>query len=146
MGSRRVTFKILFLIRIYPVIPYNEINYIIGASMTTIPIQWYTTSLFATLPFTILLTLTGAYVQALMYDVVQMDWGLKPVLTIFGISFGSLLSIVSIVVTSRSSKKELKDIVRQWDENLDDTVRCDDEDDEEDSDSDSQVNEWFRDD
>lgn len=66
--QRQVSLKILCLLRICPLLmPYNEINYIIGAKMMTIPFQWYLWSLFTMVPFILLLALGGATVQAYVH-------------------------------------------------------------------------------
>ena len=130
--QRHVSFKVLYLLRICPIKPYNEVNYIIGATMTIISFKWYLWSLFAMLPFILLLVIIGFYLGAFMEIGAVDEDSRVTIQNLIDFSFGSVAFIVAMLVLSYLAKKELDKMVKTWDENLDETLYYGDESDEED--------------
>lgn len=100
-------FRIMTLLRLSPIIPFNAINYIAG--VTAISLRAYVLAMFAILPGTVLYIFLGASAGSLT-DSANSGSG-NITVTIIVIAVGVVFGIASIVATSYYAKKELNRIV-----------------------------------
>jgi len=101
--------KIMVLLRLSPIIPFNLLNYLSGT--TGISFRDYTLALFGILPGTCLFVYIGATAK----DVGSADGGLtKTIFLIVGAGFG----FGAIVMISYYAKAELKKIVEDDEEKI----------------------------
>jgi uncharacterized membrane protein YdjX (TVP38/TMEM64 family) len=99
-------FRIMVLLRLSPVIPFNAINYIAG--VTAISFWSYTWALFAILPGTILFVFLGASAGSLTDSASSGDNG---TLTIIVVIVGIVFGVIAVGVTSYYAKVELNKVV-----------------------------------
>merc|ERR1712176_1653183 len=98
--------RIMTLLRLSPIIPFNAINYIAG--VTAISFRAYVLAMFAILPGTVLYIFLGASAGSLTDSATS---GNNLTVTIVVIVVGIVFGIASIVATSYYAKKELNRIV-----------------------------------
>lgn len=110
--------RIMILLRLSPIIPFNALNYICG--VTSVSFKHYAWANFAILPGTILFVFLGASAGSL---VDSGNSGDTPVVTIATIVVGVVFGVIAIALTSRYAKKELNKILEQ--EKTDETERTD---------------------
>uniref|UniRef100_A0A7S4JVV3 VTT domain-containing protein n=1 Tax=Odontella aurita TaxID=265563 RepID=A0A7S4JVV3_9STRA len=103
--------KIIILLRLSPVIPFNALNYVCG--VTAVSFKDYSLALFAMLPGTILYVFLGASAQSLATIGSSTD---SKALTISTVVVGVVLGIVAVALSSRYAKKELNKILDQEEE------------------------------
>ena len=101
-------FRIMALLRLSPIIPFNAINYIAG--VTSISFRDYALSLFAILPGTALYVFLGASANSLMESA---NSGAGKSLSIAIIVCGVVLGVAALFLTSYYAKKELNRIVAE---------------------------------
>lgn len=94
--------RIMTLLRLSPIIPFNALNYIAG--VTAIQFAHYVYALFAILPGTILYVFIGASAGSLTDS---GGSGSDQTVTIITIVVGVVFGVLSIVVISYYAKKEL---------------------------------------
>jgi len=95
--------KILFLLRLSPIIPFNAINYILG--LTSVTSFQYIVSLIGILPGSVVYVFVGSSASTIAES--ANSGGGNKVLSIVSIVVGVVLSIVVISITSYYVKKEL---------------------------------------
>jgi uncharacterized membrane protein YdjX (TVP38/TMEM64 family) len=117
-------FKIFFLLRLSPIVPFNAINYIAG--ITGISLKDYTLALIGILPGTVLYCFIGASAGGL----VEAEQGVSKPVTIASIVVGLVLAFVAVFIASYYAKKEFNKIVEQ---KQNDSVADEGENDEEDA-------------
>jgi len=94
--------KILFLLRLSPIIPFNAINYILG--LTSVTSFQYIVSLIGILPGSAVYVFVGSSASSIAESA---NSGGNKALSIVSIVVGVVLSIVVISITSYYVKKEL---------------------------------------
>lgn len=99
--------KIMVLLRLSPIIPFNAINYILG--VTSVSLKDYVLACFAMLPGTILYTFLGSSAGSIVDSASSGSGNIQ--LTIFVIVLGIVFGVLGIVVTTYYAKKELKKII-----------------------------------
>jgi uncharacterized membrane protein YdjX (TVP38/TMEM64 family) len=116
--------RIMCLLRLSPIIPFNAINYIAGA--TPLSLMHYTMALLAILPGTVLYVFLGASAGSLTDS---MSSGSDPTVTIIVVVVGLAFGVLAIGLTSYYAKKELGKIVaaRQAELETDTAVDTDEE-------------------
>jgi uncharacterized membrane protein YdjX (TVP38/TMEM64 family) len=111
-------FRIMVLLRLSPIIPFNAINYIAG--VTAISFWSYVWALFAILPGTILYVLLGASAGSLTDSASSGDNGtLTIVVVVVGIVFG----IIAVGLTSYYAKSELNKVVAKRQQEMENATR-----------------------
>ena len=100
--------KIMVLLRLSPLIPYNALDYISG--ITSISLRVYCIGLVAILPGVIMFTYVGATASSLLSskDEASKNMAAK----VFSMVFGVVFAVVGVLVASYYSKIEL-DKVRE---------------------------------
>eukprot|EP00980_Cylindrotheca_fusiformis_P010926 scaffold2499_cov125-Cylindrotheca_fusiformis.AAC.17 len=122
-------FRIMVLLRLSPVIPFNIINYIAG--VTGITLLYYTISLLALLPGTVLYVFLGASAGSLANT--SQSGSENAAVTTWVIVISVAMGILAIALTSYYAKKELNKIaankrrLAQRPESLTQTSHLDDE-------------------
>ena len=99
-------FRIMALLRLSPIIPFNAINYIGG--VTAISLGAYCLSLVAILPGTVLYVFLGASAGSLADSSGSGD---NSTVTIAVVVVGAVFGIFAIFVTSYYAKKELNRVI-----------------------------------
>jgi uncharacterized membrane protein YdjX (TVP38/TMEM64 family) len=100
--------KIFILLRLSPIIPFNVIKYIGGVS--SVSLRDYVLTLFAILPGTTLYVFLGASAGSLAGSA---NSGGSSAVTISIIVVGVVLGILTIWLTTRYARKELKRVLEQ---------------------------------
>ena len=100
--------KIFILLRLFPIIPFNVINYIGGVS--SVSLRDYVLALFAILPGTTLYVFLGASAGSLASSASS---GGSSAVTISIVVVGVVLGILTIWLTTRYARKELKRVLEQ---------------------------------
>lgn len=100
-------FKIFFLLRLSPIVPFNAINYIAG--VTGISLKDYTLALIGILPGTVLYCFIGSSAGGL----VEAEQGVSKPVTIASIVVGLVLAFIAVFIASYYAKKEFNKIVEQ---------------------------------
>jgi len=101
-------FRIMCLLRLSPIIPFNALNYIGG--ITAISLVAYTWAMIAILPGTVLYVFLGATAGSLADSSQSSDNNTVKIVTIVvGIVFG----ILAIVAVSYYAKKELNNVIER---------------------------------
>jgi uncharacterized membrane protein YdjX (TVP38/TMEM64 family) len=95
--------KIMILLRLSPLIPYNALDYISG--ITSIPLWAYSAALLALLPGVIMFTFIGATASSLTAGARDASEG--KAVRIFSVVFGTIFAILGVSVASYYSKIEL---------------------------------------
>ena len=104
--------KIMILLRLSPIIPFNAINYILG--VTSVSLRAYMLACFAMLPGTILYTFLGSSAGSIVES--ASSGGGNIILTITIIVLGIIFGVSSIVATTYYAKKELNKIIEAQNE------------------------------
>jgi len=99
-------FRIMTLLRLSPIIPFNAINYIAG--VTAISLRDYVLAMLAILPGSILYVFLGASAGSLADSASSGD---NVTITIIVIVVGIVFGVAAIVATSYYAKKELNRVV-----------------------------------
>ena len=111
-------FRIMVLLRLSPIIPFNAINYIAG--VTAISFWSYVWALFAILPGTILYVFLGASAGSLTDSASSGDGGsLTIIVVVVGIVFG----VIAVGVTSYYAKIELNKVVAKRQAEMEDVTQ-----------------------
>jgi len=100
-------FKIFFLLRLSPIVPFNAINYLAG--ITGISMKDYTLALIGILPGTVLYCFVGASAGGL----VEAEQGVSKPVTIASVVVGLVVALVAVCIASCYAKKEFNKIVEQ---------------------------------
>jgi uncharacterized membrane protein YdjX (TVP38/TMEM64 family) len=100
--------KILVLLRLSPIVPFNAINYICG--VTAVSIRDYILALFAILPGTTLYVFLGASAGSLSDSASSGD---DSTVTITVVVLGIVLGFIAIWISARYAKKELNRVLEQ---------------------------------
>lgn len=100
--------RIMTLLRLSPIIPFNAVNYIAG--VTSISFVNYCIALFAILPGTTLYVFLGASAGSLADSASSGD---NTTVTIIVIVVGAVFGIFAIVLTSIYAKRELNRVIAQ---------------------------------
>jgi hypothetical protein len=95
--------KIMILLRLSPLIPYNALDYISG--VTSIPLRDYSLALIGMLPGTILFCFVGATASSLADG--SLDASGHRGLRLFVLAFGLLSAFAGVYTASYYSKVEL---------------------------------------
>ena len=101
-------FRIMALLRLSPIIPFNAINYIAG--VTSISLRDFVLSLWAILPGTVLYVFLGASADSLTESSTP---GTSKSLSIAIVVCGVVLGVGAIILTSYYAKKELNRILAE---------------------------------
>lgn len=104
-------FKIMSLLRLSPIIPFNAINYIAG--ITAISFSSYAWANVFILPGTILFCFLGATAGSLADSGASGD---NSTVTIITVVVGVVFGVLAIVVISFYAKKELNKIISEQEE------------------------------
>jgi len=99
--------KIMILLRLSPIIPFNAINYILG--VTSAKLRDYMIACFAMLPGTMLYTFLGSSAGSIVESASSGSDNLT--VTIIVIVFGVVFGVLSIIATTYYAKKELNKIL-----------------------------------
>lgn len=100
-------FRIMTLLRLSPIVPFNLLNYIAG--VTAIPFWSYFWANFGILPGTVLYVFLGASAGSLTDSANSGDDNMT--VTVVVIVVGVVLGILAIAVTSYYARKELNKVV-----------------------------------
>jgi len=106
VAFREKGFRIMALLRLSPIIPFNAINYIAG--VTALSLRNYALALTAILPGTILYVFLGASAGTLTDNASSGD---DATVTIIVVVSGVVFGVLAIAFTSYYAKKELNKIV-----------------------------------
>ena len=98
--------RIMTLLRLSPIIPFNAINYIAG--VTALSLWSYILALFAILPGTILYVFLGASAGSLADSASSGD---NSTVTIIVVIVGIVFGVIAVGFTSYYAKKELNKVV-----------------------------------
>lgn len=107
-------FRIMALLRLSPIIPFNAINYIAG--VTAISFWAYFWALFAILPGTVLYVFLGASAGSLADSANSGD---DVTITIIVVVVGIVFGFLAIAMTSYYAKKELNKVAAKRQAELD---------------------------
>jgi len=99
-------FRIMSLLRLSPIIPFNIINYVLG--VTSVSFCDYLLALFAVIPGTLLYVFLGASAGSLAESANRGD---DLVITIIAVAFGVIFGVFAIALTSYYAKKELNKVI-----------------------------------
>jgi uncharacterized membrane protein YdjX (TVP38/TMEM64 family) len=102
--------KIMILLRLSPLIPYNALDYMSG--ITAIPLRDYTLALFALLPGSLMLCFVGASASSLADSTSGTDTGASRTVKIITIVCGVVFGASGLFAVSYYSKKELDRVSR----------------------------------
>uniref|UniRef100_A0A7S3QIV3 VTT domain-containing protein n=1 Tax=Chaetoceros debilis TaxID=122233 RepID=A0A7S3QIV3_9STRA len=102
--------RIVFLLRLSPIIPFNAINYILG--VTAVPSRAYILSCLGMIPGTILYVFVGSSAGSLVESTGKESGG-SIALRITSIVVGIVLGIAAVAATTFYAKKELKKIIEE---------------------------------
>lgn len=105
--------RIMTLLRLSPIIPFNAINFIVG--VTALSFWSYVWAMLAILPGTFFYVFLGASAGSL---VDSADGGDNSWVTYVIISVGIVFGLVAIILTSYYAKKELNKIIARRQEEL----------------------------
>jgi len=100
--------RIMFLLRLSPIIPFNAINYVV--SITSLKFYQYVIALLGMLPGTTLYVFLGASAGSLADSASSGD---NATVTIIVVVVGIVFGIAAVGVTSYYAKKELNRITEQ---------------------------------
>jgi|Transcript_13903 uncharacterized membrane protein YdjX (TVP38/TMEM64 family) len=103
--------RIMTLLRLSPIIPFNAINYIMG--VTSISLLHYTIALIAIIPGTILFVFLGVSAGSLTDSMSSND---DPTVTIIIVVVGILFGVLAILLTSYYAKIELNKVLAMREE------------------------------
>lgn len=118
-------FRIMVLLRLSPIIPFNALNYIAG--VTAIGFWEYVWALFAILPGSILYVFLGASAGSLADSASSGD---SKVVTIVVIVVGVVFGILAVGVTSYYAKQELNKVTQARNEAMEAESESDKQDEE----------------
>jgi len=104
-------FRIMALLRLSPLIPFNALNYIAG--VTAIGFWEYTWSLLAILPGTVLHVFLGASAGSLSDSATRGD---DTTVTIVVIVVGVVFGVLAVTMTSCYARQELKRMTQDCEE------------------------------
>eukprot|EP00551_Chaetoceros_affinis_P006326 CAMPEP_0203680094 /NCGR_PEP_ID=MMETSP0090-20130426/37962_1 /ASSEMBLY_ACC=CAM_ASM_001088 /TAXON_ID=426623 /ORGANISM="Chaetoceros affinis, Strain CCMP159" /LENGTH=121 /DNA_ID=CAMNT_0050547999 /DNA_START=265 /DNA_END=627 /DNA_ORIENTATION=+ len=99
--------KIMILLRLSPIIPYNAINYILG--VTSVLLRDFILACFAMLPGTVLYTFIGSSAGSIVESASSGSGNSS--LTTVAIVIGVIFGVVGIGATAFYAKKELNSII-----------------------------------
>ena len=99
--------KILILLRLSPIIPFNAINYILG--VTSVSLQQFILACFAMLPGTLLYTFLGSSAGSIVESASSGSGNIA--VTIVVIVLGIVFGVLAIVATTYYAKKELNKVI-----------------------------------
>jgi len=101
--------KIMILLRLSPVVPYNVINYVLG--VTSVTLRDYSLASVAFIPGTLLYTFLGASAGSLVESASSGsdDTTVRIIVIVFSVVFG----LGSVIAITYYAKKELKKILEQ---------------------------------
>jgi uncharacterized membrane protein YdjX (TVP38/TMEM64 family) len=102
--------KIMILLRLSPLIPYNALDYISG--VTSIPLRDYSLALIGILPGTILFCFVGATASSLADG--SLDASGHRGLRVFVLIFGLVSAFAGVYAASYYSKLELDKVCILW--------------------------------
>ncbi|KAL9180090.1 hypothetical protein ACHAXT_008060 [Thalassiosira profunda] len=104
-------FRIFFLLRLSPIIPFNALNYMAGA--TAVTLRDYTLALIGLLPGTVLYVFVGASAGSAMGMGKDGDDSVSRGARIASIVAGVVLGVLGVIAVSYYAKKELNRIVAE---------------------------------
>mmetsp|Transcript_13363 Transcript_13363/g.25365 ORF Transcript_13363/g.25365 Transcript_13363/m.25365 type:complete len:281 (-) Transcript_13363:94-936(-) len=104
-------FRIMALLRLSPIIPFNVLNYIAG--VTAIGFWQYMWAMFAILPGTILYVFLGASAGSLADSANSGD---NSTITIVVVVVGIMFGVLAVALTSYYARQELRKVTEQRDE------------------------------
>mmetsp|Transcript_738 Transcript_738/g.1097 ORF Transcript_738/g.1097 Transcript_738/m.1097 type:complete len:287 (-) Transcript_738:351-1211(-) len=110
-------FRIMALLRLSPIIPFNALNYIAG--VTSVPFLAYVWSMFAILPGTVLYVFLGASAGSLADSASS---GGTSKIRIVTIVVGFVFGVIAVAATSYYAKKELRKITEREEMEKEDEV------------------------
>jgi hypothetical protein len=112
--------KIMILLRLSPLIPYNALDYISG--VTSIPLRDYSLALIAILPGTILFCFVGATASSLADG--SLDASGHRGLRLFVLAFGLVSAFAGVYAASYYSKLELDKVCFLQMQSIGIALRC----------------------
>lgn len=107
-------FRIMFLLRLSPVIPFNVLNYFAG--VTSMTFKDNALSLFGILPGTILFVFVGASFGKITETSMMMNEdgnGSNMTFTIVSVSLGILFALFGVAATAFYARKELNKVLQK---------------------------------
>lgn len=112
-AMKKKGFRIFFLLRLSPIIPFNALNYMAG--MTAVTFRDYTLALIGLLPGTILYVFVGASAGSAMESKVQDDGSdnVRKGARIASIVVGVVVGVAGIIAVSYYAKRELNNIIAE---------------------------------
>ena len=102
-------FRIVTLLRLSPIVPFNAINYMLG--VTAVPLREYILSCIGMLPGTVLFVFIGSSAGSIVESFSQS--GGNKTLTIVLIVVGVIFGIGAVAVVTFYAKKELRKIIAE---------------------------------
>jgi len=108
-AMKKKGFRIFFLLRLSPIIPFNALNYMAG--MTAVTFRDYTLALIGLLPGTVLYVFVGASAGNIMHDDDSESINITKGARTASIVGGIVVGILGIVAVSYYAKKELNHII-----------------------------------
>jgi uncharacterized membrane protein YdjX (TVP38/TMEM64 family) len=108
--------RIMVLLRLSPIIPFNAINYVAG--VTTLQFWHFCIALLAILPGTALYVFLGASAGDLM-DMMDGDSSKNSTVTIVVVVVGIVFGVAAVALTSYYAKKELNRITEEQNDDSD---------------------------
>lgn len=111
-------FKIVGLLRLSPIVPFNAINYILG--ITAVPLRDYAFACVGMIPGTVFYVFLGSSAGNLV-DSASSGQGSKTV-SIVVIVLGAVFGIAAVTVITYFAKKELKQIIKDNEEDQEDII------------------------
>lgn len=113
-------FRIMALLRLSPIIPFNALNYISG--LTGISLSAYSSACFAILPGTVVYVLLGASAGSIADS---SSSGNNDVVRVTTIVVGVVFGFLAIVVASYYAKLELNKIIERQNDDLENSNATD---------------------
>lgn len=110
-------FRIMALLRLSPIIPFNVLNYVAG--VTAVGFWEYVWALFAILPGTILYVFLGASAGSLTDSARSGD---SVTITIIVVVTGVFFGVLAVALTSYYARQELRRATQESQEEVDTTV------------------------
>jgi len=102
-------FRIVTLLRLSPIVPFNATNYILGA--TAVPLREYILSCIGMLPGTVLYVFIGSSAGSIVESASNSSG--NKILTIVVIVVGVIFGVGAVAVVTFYAKKELRKIIAE---------------------------------
>ena len=101
-------FKLMFLLRLSPIVPFTMFNFIMG--ITNIGFCSYTLGLFGLIPSTVMFVFLGTTLSNFQKATEWRDWQNNKIFLIFMIS-GTCLSLLGVIWVSIVARRHLREAI-----------------------------------